>query len=137
MFFFFFKQKPAYEMRISDWSSDVCSSDLLSDPHLWFHHRRGDDPQRADDAGRELLARARPRDGLNRAAPVDPGGQLSVEPDRRGGRPGFLRAARRLGDGEQGLGPVRPGLFGSVVRWPYDPLAPPGPRGNTYDKRRV
>src|SRR3546814_16945331 len=28
MFFFFFKQKTAYELRISDWSSDVCSSDL-------------------------------------------------------------------------------------------------------------
>src|SRR3546814_2907102 len=28
VFFFFFKQKTAYEMRISDWSSDVCSSDL-------------------------------------------------------------------------------------------------------------
>src|SRR3546814_2031747 len=31
-FFFFFKQKTAYEMRISDWSSDVCSSDLLLFP---------------------------------------------------------------------------------------------------------
>src|SRR3546814_6713179 len=30
-YFFFFKQKTAYEMRISDWSSDVCSSDL----HTW------------------------------------------------------------------------------------------------------
>src|SRR3546814_19240152 len=30
-FFFFFKQKTAYEMRISDWSSDVCSSDLHGD----------------------------------------------------------------------------------------------------------
>src|SRR3546814_499880 len=30
LFFFFFKQKTAYEMRISDWSSDVCSSDLLA-----------------------------------------------------------------------------------------------------------
>src|SRR3546814_3262088 len=29
-FFFFVKQKTAYEMRISDWSSDVCSSDLLA-----------------------------------------------------------------------------------------------------------
>src|SRR3546814_9168082 len=29
MFVFFFKQKTAYEMRISDWSSDVCSSDLV------------------------------------------------------------------------------------------------------------
>src|SRR3546814_1206990 len=30
-YFFFFKQKTAYEMRISDWSSDVCSSDLVAD----------------------------------------------------------------------------------------------------------
>src|SRR3546814_2650047 len=30
-YFFFFKQKTAYEMRISDWSSDVCSSDLLGE----------------------------------------------------------------------------------------------------------
>src|SRR3546814_3840328 len=30
MLFFFFKQKTAYEMRISDWSSDVCSSDLVA-----------------------------------------------------------------------------------------------------------
>src|SRR3546814_15925301 len=30
--FFFFKQKTAYEMRISDWSSDVCSSDLIIVP---------------------------------------------------------------------------------------------------------
>src|SRR3546814_6915487 len=30
VFFFFFKQKTAYEMRISDWSSDVCSSDLAN-----------------------------------------------------------------------------------------------------------
>src|SRR3546814_3858292 len=31
--FFFFKQKTAYEMRISDWSSDVCSSDLKNEAH--------------------------------------------------------------------------------------------------------
>src|SRR3546814_617816 len=30
-FFFFFKQKTAYDVRISDWSSDVCSSDLVSE----------------------------------------------------------------------------------------------------------
>src|SRR3546814_7771740 len=40
---FFFKQKTAYEMRISDWSSDVCSSDLLSEreaigPHTVVGH---------------------------------------------------------------------------------------------------
>src|SRR3546814_2983861 len=38
MCFFFFKQKTAYEMRISDWSSDVCSSDLLHETH---HDRSG------------------------------------------------------------------------------------------------
>src|SRR3546814_1335037 len=32
--FFFFKQKTAYEMRISDWSSDVCSSDLHDRAHF-------------------------------------------------------------------------------------------------------
>src|SRR3546814_7518292 len=32
VFLFFFKQKTAYEMRISDWSSDVCSSDLRARP---------------------------------------------------------------------------------------------------------
>src|SRR3546814_2835607 len=32
--FFFFKQKTAYEMRISDWSSDVCSSDLSRGPGM-------------------------------------------------------------------------------------------------------
>src|SRR3546814_13124580 len=35
MFFFFFKQKTAYEMRISDWSSDVCSSDLPGNVQLY------------------------------------------------------------------------------------------------------
>src|SRR3546814_4571406 len=48
-FFFFFKQKTAYEMRISDWSSDVCSSDLpprrnrrliASRMQLLWHRRR-------------------------------------------------------------------------------------------------
>src|SRR3546814_7269865 len=34
LIFFFFKQKTAYEMRISDWSSDVCSSDLFEKARL-------------------------------------------------------------------------------------------------------
>src|SRR3546814_3349683 len=42
-FLFFFKQKTAYEMRISDWSSDVCSSDL--------HHACAGDDLRRDHAG--------------------------------------------------------------------------------------
>src|SRR3546814_7047378 len=36
--FFFFKQKTAYEMRISDWSSDVCSSDLLTAVQKLYRH---------------------------------------------------------------------------------------------------
>src|SRR3546814_1085174 len=40
--FFFFKQKTAYEMRISDWSSDVCSSDLP--PHPGAHRQGHEDP---------------------------------------------------------------------------------------------
>src|SRR3546814_985431 len=38
-FFFFFKQKTADEMRISDWSSDVCSSDLFVPAMLEDHGR--------------------------------------------------------------------------------------------------
>src|SRR3546814_6901147 len=40
--FFFFKQKTAYEMRISDWSSDVCSSDL-KESHRRFRFRSAPD----------------------------------------------------------------------------------------------
>src|SRR3546814_2173827 len=45
LFFFFFKQKTAYEMRISDWSSDVCSSDLVFgyDRALLVDQRRHDE----------------------------------------------------------------------------------------------
>src|SRR3546814_6054322 len=39
--FFFFKQKTAYEMRISDWSSDVCSSDLSAGGKIEIDHLAG------------------------------------------------------------------------------------------------
>src|SRR3546814_5925377 len=54
--FFFFKQKTAYEMRISDWSSDVCSSDL----------------RRVDGEHAERLAPGA-RSGDLHAGDVDPG----------------------------------------------------------------
>src|SRR3546814_1324688 len=61
-FVLFFKQKTAYEMRISDWSSDVCSSDLLLKLVL-RHHQAGrrcvvllTGIARCDDCGR--IARA-------------------------------------------------------------------------------
>src|SRR3546814_5132754 len=65
-FFFFFKQKTAYEMRISDWSSDVCSSDLQgldadarmpleqgvdADAEHRAHHVRGERFAHADRVG--------------------------------------------------------------------------------------
>src|SRR3546814_2209849 len=49
---FFFKQKTAYEMRISDWSSDVCSSDLFWNDAVFF------------DEGNYLLAPRHCIDGL-------------------------------------------------------------------------
>src|SRR3546814_8769648 len=63
--FFFFKQKTAYEMRISDWSSDVCSSDLvlLVAPCAahFLEHPRGGLPKGGDDfAPRTLGDRIEP-----------------------------------------------------------------------------
>src|SRR3546814_1940883 len=52
--FFFFKQKTAYEMRISDWSSDVCSSDLaLAELRSvrWTHRGHGADAPGQGHAG--------------------------------------------------------------------------------------
>jgi len=62
-FFFFFKQKTAYEIRACDWSSDVCSSDLASAicndaQHLLWVARRA-----ALKTGcRVLISAANPRD---------------------------------------------------------------------------
>src|SRR3546814_8820042 len=79
--FFFFKQKTAYEMRISDWSSDVCSSDLGGDHAA----ARG---QRAAASG----ARGT-RDGGGRGdrRPGQPGGRgRPVGPGRRERQGGLL-----------------------------------------------
>src|SRR3546814_4608877 len=54
--FFFFKQKTAYEMRISDWSSDVCSSDLLQDARTAFFRLIIED--QPPSVGKAGLARA-------------------------------------------------------------------------------
>src|SRR3546814_7202790 len=60
LFVFFFKQKTAYEMRISDWSSDVCSSDLTRDPGQGGHDALRAAARRAAElAGDDAAARAR------------------------------------------------------------------------------
>src|SRR3546814_19873460 len=56
--FFFFKQKTAYEMRISDWSSDVCSSDLLLKGFV-MDDERLKNPDGRPDHFDEKLARIR------------------------------------------------------------------------------
>src|SRR3546814_7868348 len=86
MFFFFFKQKTAYEMRISDWSSDVCSSDLSGKERTSFSRESMSSGEFTTDAigpPRQRLAvdptrRALPVRAYNRAlraaqAPSDTG----------------------------------------------------------------
>src|SRR3546814_18171977 len=115
LFVFFFKQKTAYEMRISDWSSDVCSSDLAAQGpehrtvrlvHRSAHHRTVPGCVRHRSAGRhvdaELAARAvghhtelhaadRPLPDADHADPLDrkrvvSGKSVSVRVDIGGGR---------------------------------------------------
>src|SRR3546814_4836037 len=78
---FFFKQKTAYEMRISDWSSDVCSSDLLLDRAADPAHHLLHDAQMVEDrhqAGEEDDHRQR-RDGEAGAADLRPGERTEDE----------------------------------------------------------
>src|SRR3546814_3218864 len=63
--FFFFKQQTAYEMRISDWSSDVCSSDLGAAER----RRRAAHADRRLDAGAAFRG-AQPRTAARRARPL-------------------------------------------------------------------
>src|SRR3546814_17934022 len=79
--FFFFKQKTAYEMRISDWSSDVCSSDLLQVGDLLAQHGGG------TDIGLHVLDRpyaADQRDGRRLADGLARHGGIAVEVDAVG-----------------------------------------------------
>src|SRR3546814_8071526 len=81
-FVFFFKQKTAYEMRISDWSSDVCSSDL----------RDAFAADRLDDARQHRYALAEPvqlflRDAImSRVARLHIGFLQLLEQDRKSTR---------------------------------------------------
>src|SRR3546814_10607495 len=82
LLFFFFKQKTAYDMRISDWSSDVCSSDLDADQRLPFDHGKaalGQAGDGADDGHGEYHGRAGqkpPADGAGVRRP--PRGRVGI-----------------------------------------------------------
>src|SRR3546814_3688288 len=108
--FFFFKKKTAYEMRISDWSSDVCSSDLVL---RTAQPRFGECAHRAD---RDQVARREDR--------VE--GPSAVEQGSRGGIARRLRRhgallQRRVGRDPRGAHrAAKPGIailkFGRMVR---------------------
>src|SRR3546814_4165980 len=59
--FFFFKQKTAYELRISDWSSDVCSSDLVVVPVVFACEAHRPSSRFLPQSNRERSGKARAR----------------------------------------------------------------------------
>src|SRR3546814_3349531 len=100
LFFFFFNQKTAYEMRISDWSSDVCSSDLsdvelavctapggetlpprLIDPATMSREVRGSGTNQR--FVRNILPESEPADSLLVVEVITPGGNWSSYPPHK------------------------------------------------------
>src|SRR3546814_9636352 len=90
-FFFFFKQKTAYEMRISDWSSDVCSSDL----------RVVDDLAQRD---RPALLLARPAQDAERDRAAVGGREENLRLALAGKRPGHMEGIAHAGDDRRRIG---------------------------------
>src|SRR3546814_20996805 len=116
MFFFFFKQKTAYEMRISDWSSDVCSSDL--------HQVTVDAAIDQLPCVAGTLGGVLDGEGLDLLAPEGVGGF--------GTRHAFAGARIEDGHGggsrrQYGQGPPQPRLVGGEVAATTTPTAPPQP----------
>src|SRR3546814_7838370 len=80
---FFFKQKTAYEMRISDWSSDVCSSDLLE------RREKQAKTQAKTQAAKELSAMLTAPEDLQKVeqircvTPFDANGRRRIRGDRK------------------------------------------------------
>src|SRR3546814_13656673 len=114
-YFFFFKQKTAYEMRISDWSSDVCSSDLAElrrrGPLLESERQLRARPPRAR-AGRGDRARARAM------GPFAEGfaGIKARPPREGGGRMWFCATATCQADGGCKMGSAaRRGMWSKYV----------------------
>src|SRR5918999_2183917 len=112
-FFFFFKQKTAYEIVSRDWSSDVCSSDLTA--------RSLQDDQAIRilaDAQHEALSLAQHEIGVAHFFVVDAHPAAENDPLRLGARPAFAEVAQQLieadrlgGDRHARLGGVRPAFL--------------------------
>src|SRR3546814_14536554 len=136
VFVFFFKQKTAYEMRISDWSSDVCSSDLREalDSHGLVDACKARPPYRQNDcpgaAGSQFVALRRKIQVFPHAVVAIDGGKLEAANTRDRnftGRPAKVRrpqldesVARHLADLDRADRPVS-----------ANPAPPAGPRRPT------
>src|SRR3546814_194548 len=109
--FFFFKQKTAYEMRISDWSSDVCSSDLWRTVEGAEKNDAGQIPARGDHP------RLHRREGNRQArGAAHGGGRLRQSPAYGHGASG--RPDRDLsGDKGQAAGPPHPSVGTEGRQW--------------------
>src|SRR3546814_5201883 len=92
MWFFFVKQKTAYEMRISDWSSDVCSSDLGTRRSAPRHSPPGPRPRACQVRSRDGR-RLRCRQNALRAHRTAPA--AASHEDRTGSPPSAQPGARR------------------------------------------
>src|SRR3546814_10577962 len=95
--FFFFKQKTAYEMRISDWSSDVCSSDLATGVFTEGHEKTNRRIEQSGGPGGKEGCNRRPGDG-------NPGSTARIE--RHLVR---LEDRQSVGEGKSVSGRVDPG----------------------------
>src|SRR3546814_3649431 len=114
-YFFFFKQKTAYEMRISDWSSDVCSSDLnLRQPALG---------QQRFNEGRQLARRGFAHESRSRSTPRFPAPFESIvgQPTERFTVPGDAKIARRLVDSSEESRVGKACVRTCRYRWPPYP----------------
>src|SRR3546814_19490597 len=90
MYVFFFKQKTAYEMRISDWSSDVCSSDL---PGKEGFCRQSGGQRQQYDRGQQVAQR---HPGLGKAAPEPAAAVWTMLSDQEDGPAPFAAKRKSL-----------------------------------------
>src|SRR3546814_11816128 len=109
VFFFFFKQKTAYEMRISDWSSDVCSSDLQ--------------PAAAVALGLDLLG--------------ERAGAQAGRPDHRGALDALAAGQHDAGPVQRLDADAEPGLHAGLLQGAHDQRPRVGTHVRRSEERRV
>src|SRR3546814_9260548 len=122
--FFFFKQKTAYEMRISDWSSDVCSSDLLfGEGHVdglraIFDHETLIDPENPEygPVANQLVVNDAANEG--RTALINRFAQQSIGTVNRSNHGAYCGQTRRVGAAAS-LGDM-PGMPHGKPDWPSE-----------------